>query len=510
MCVVEQWDRVYQDGRREPQQTYYYCPQRNDPGHGALIQIRTLQEEHVVTPPRAFNSNTSRTAGMAEYPIIEPRHQAEAPMEQRAEKKSGKKKAAVVTKNGGYKLGIRFHIPFTRKTPKPKKESRIERPAPEVVNPPEQQTRPPVTYFRPQPFAEGPPEPYQLPRRQSFDRLPHYTAYHAEPGRPAEIYEPGQPAMVHEPIHSYQAAEQPSLHTVERRSRSRERRQTVHFPPRHNVPVPPSREPRPRERSSTTVIVPDVREESPPIFRQHASHRQRPVILTRSPSRERRPRTRDLTPAPRIPVRQHLGRMPRAPSPPRRNHSPRRLRRIEEDIQRVERALRSARQQAQLEDAERRERRLVKIERDLQTLYDQQDAEIELQHQLRVVRDNEARFQAERRDRITRDRTRPITIHQTLHRPQTERVTSAARNDFEERGTRVIDRAIRDRREERNSRDRRNERRDDRRVERRESSAHQAQRDRNHGGNTRRRNTISGADHRIWDDDRERRRRRWF
>ena len=513
MCYVEQWDRVYQDGRREPQQRYCYCPQRHDPGHSGVVQFRTLPDEHVATPPRAFRTNSSRTAGMAEYPIIiEPRAQPEAPTEPRTERKNGKKKAPVVTKNSRFTMS--FHIPFTRRTPKPKKQPKVERPAIEVVDPSEPPARPTVTYVYPQPYAEGPYQPYESPHRPSYERYRNDVPYHEEPSRPAEY---------HEPIQTYPAVEPVQVYPPEQRNQSRDRRRTVNFGPEFQVPIPPVWEQRtPHERPSSTVIVPEVREESPPIFREHPTRAQRPVTVTRSPSRERRlrtrdssrerrARTRDSTPAPRIPVREHGGRrMPRAPSPPRRNHSPRRLRRIEEDIQRVERDLHNARQQARIEDAERRERRLVRIERDLRNLYDQQNAEIELEHQLRAVRENQTRFQAERRDRIPRDRARPLTIHQTVLRPRRGRDLTGDRNDFAAQGTRVINQAIDNRREERNNRDRRNERRDDRRMERRESSAHREPRDRNGGGRAQRRNTIIGVDPLIWDDDRQRRQRRWF
>ena len=528
MCVIIQWDRVYQDGRREPQEELHYCPHRHDPGHNNVIEIRTLQDEHIETLPRAFESNSSRATGMAEYPIIEPRAQTGGSAEQRTDK-NGKKKRPVVTKNDGYKLGFRFHIPFTSKSPKSKKEPKKDPPVIHVVDPPEQPTRPTVTYFRPQQFAAGPYQPYEQPRRQSFDRRYDYTAYPAEPGRPAETF---YPAPNHPTVEV-----SPSL-SAERRSRSRERRRTVSFQPIDRMPPPP---PPPiavgtLERPATTIVVPEVLEDSPPpVFREHVPRPRRPVVLTRSPSRERRPRARSSTPAPRVPVREHATRhIPRAPTPPRRNHSPRRLRRIEQDIRRVEDDLSSARRQARLEDARSREQRLARVERDLQRLYDQQDAEIELEQQLRVVRDNRAAFESGRRERIPRDRERPLSIHQPDHRTRTERDATRDRNDLEERGTRVINQAITNRREERENRDRRGDRRDNRALERREvrrierrddlredrrngrredrreSSAHRAQRDRNRGGNIQRRNTISGNDHLIWDDDRERRRRRFF
>ena len=555
MCVIIQWDRVYQDGRREPQEELHYCPHRHDPGHNNVIEIRTLQDEHVVSPPRTFPSNTSRATGMAEYPIIEPRAQPGASAEQRTDRSKGKKKRQVVTNNDRYKLDFRFHIPFTRKTPKSKKEPKADPPVIHVVDPPQPSSRPTVTYLRPQQFAAGPYQPYEQPRRHSFDRRYDYTAYPAEPGRPAETYQQVQNPPAVEVL--------PSL-SAERRSRSRDRRRTVNFQAPAGIPVPPPIVVGASERPATTIVVPEESEDSPPpVFREHTS-RPRPaaVVLTRSPSRERRPRARSSTPAPRIPVREHGGRhVPRAPTPPRRNHSPRRLRRIEEDIRRVESDLRSARRQARLEDARSREQRLARVERDLQRLYDQQDAEIELEQQLRVVRDSRAAFEAGRRERIMHDRTRPLSIHQTDHRVRTERDLTRDRNDFGERGTRVINQAITNRREERENRDRRGDRRENRaverrderhelrrevrrvgrddrreerpddrredrrgdrreerrverreeiRVERRESSAHRSQRDRNRSNNVQRRNTISGNDHLIWDDDRERRRRRFF
>ena len=315
MCVIIQWDRVYQDGRRELQEEFHYCPHRFDPGHNNVIEIRTLQDEQVVSPPREFQSNFSRAAGMAEYPIIEPRARNGASAEQRTDRSNGKKKRPVVTKNDGYKLGFRFHIPFTSKSPKSKKEPKADPPVIHVVDPPQQTTRPTVTYFRPQQFATGPYQPYEQPRRQSFDRRYDYTAYPAEPGRPAE---------------SSAIEVLPSL-SAERRSRSRERRRTVNLQSTAGVPIPPPTVVGASERPATTIVVPDVREDSPPpVFREHTSRSRPAVVLTRSPSRERRPRTRSLTPAPRIPFREHTGRrMPRAPTPPRRNHSPRRLRRIE-------------------------------------------------------------------------------------------------------------------------------------------------------------------------------------
>ena len=259
------------------------------------------------------------------------------------------------------------------------------------------------------------------------------------------------------------------------------------------------------------------------IYREHPEGLQLPEILTRSRSVEGRPQTRNSTPVSKNPIRiPGDQRKPRAPSSPLRRHSPRRLRQIEEDIQRVERALRDARQQAQIEDAERRKRWLITIERVLRNLYDQQDAETELEYQVRIVRENQATFQTDRRDGIPREMARPLTIHQTLLRPRATR----ERVDLEDRGSRIIDEAMRNERERREGgrreegenrvidaalrrnqeeieEGRRSRREGDVRLERRDASAHGPQNDRIDRGRAQRRNTIVGvrADGLSWDDD---------
>ena len=97
----------------------------------------------------------------------------------------------------------------------------------------------------------------------------------------------------------------------------------------------------------------------------------------------------------------------------------------------------------------------------MQTLYDQQDAEIERQYQLGILCDNEARFQAERRDRIILTQTRPLALHS--HQTAKDGDDAHTQSTFEERGARVIDQATK----EREMRDQ-DARSDDRRLEERE------------------------------------------
>ena len=506
-CVIIQWDRVYQDGRREPQEEYHSCPRRFDPGHSKFVQIRTLADEYVLSSP-----HSEIAAGIAEYPIIEPNTPNEASAEQREERSNGKKKRVGVTKNDGSKLGFRLHIPFAGKSPKSKKEPKTGLPVIRAVDSPHQSSRPTVTYSRPEQFATGPYQPYEQLRRQSFDRRYDYTAYPAEPGRPGETHRPMQD--------SPELAVLPSRST-ERRSRSEERGRretlTLSSPELGFVERPP-----------TAIVVAKAPEYSlQPVFREYNSKTQSSISPTHSQSHER-PTSRTPTP------------LRRNHSPPRRNHSPRRLRGIEEDIRRIEDDLRTARRQARPKDRRSREQYLARVERDLQRLYDQQDAELELKQQLKVLRDDRAAFTVGRRERIPRDRGASAS-HNTRNR-----------YDFEEGGRIVVNRAITNRIEERESCNRRDERHDNRAVERRDdrrdlSPASQTLR-REEGREERRvarrvarreelrmerqderrderiessnsnaldarrrvqrRSTIVGNDSVIWDDDRERRRRR--
>ncbi|MCJ1473249.1 hypothetical protein MMC13_001900 [Lambiella insularis] len=200
-----------------------------------------------------------------------------------------------------------------------------------------------------------------------------------------------------------------------------------------------------------------------------------PTVITvepRTPDQGHDPN--DARPRVHFPTRNHERRHhPRSPSPIRRNHSRGRLTRVEERLARLQDELTEARQLAR---HERTERLLAQI-REEQAI---QIAETAAYERWQEREESHLQHERERRQRQERDAVRTVQVHQTQE------------ESFEDRGSRVLSQAMRDRVNREMDR-----RAVSRSVERRPE-----------GSGLRRRGTHRGEEI-VWDDDRERRGRRW-
>ena len=185
---------------------------------------------------------------------------------------------------------------------------------------------------------------------------------------------------------------------------------------------------RPEEPAPLTVATreharrPPPRSPSPP-HRQHSIFPTR-VHTRRSSNRSPSPpgRRRSL-----IPVRlRHLRIVTRSPSPPRRNPSDRRLRQIDEHLHQLEADLVIAQREARRE-------RIGNLQREIDNYRIRQEYESGTQERRNEQDESRADFDRERRDRAGLDRQRPVIVHQPRD------------GNFDDRGTRVLEQAVRDR-----------------------------------------------------------------
>ena len=222
-----------------------------------------------------------------------------------------------------------------------------------------------------------------------------------------------------------------------------------HADMRPRVPLAPPPEvisitPKPEEpRRSTSQRYHRHRPEelAPPIVAMR-EHTRRPLARSPPPPRRRdsifptrvhtrRPSPRSPSPPRRrhslIPIRlRPLPIFTRSPSPPRRNPSERRLRQIDEHLHQLEADLVVARREARRE-------RIGNLQREIDNHRIRRETELETERTRNEQDESRAHFNRERRDRAVRDRQRPITVHQ------------AHDNSLEDRGSRVLEQAVRDR-----------------------------------------------------------------
>ena len=211
-------------------------------------------------------------------------------------------------------------------------------------------------------------------------------------------------------------------------------------PPPQVIPITPRLEV-PRRSVSQRNHRRRPEEPAPPIVATR-EHTRRPPPRSPSPPRRRhsifptrvhtrRLNTRSPSPPRRrhslIPIQlRHLRIITRSPSPPRRNPSERRLTQIDERLHQLEADLIIAQREA-------RRGRIENLQREIDNYRNRRENELGTAQRRNEQDESRARFDRERRDRAGRDRQRPITVHQ----PRDE--------SLDERGTRVLEQAVRDR-----------------------------------------------------------------
>ena len=187
----------------------------------------------------------------------------------------------------------------------------------------------------------------------------------------------------------------------------------------HPPPPPPPRvvsiSPRLAEPHSVDPQARSLRTPAPVV--ETREHTRRPVPLSSSRRRG------DSSNVPREHTRRPLQR---APSPPRQNHTESRLRQITEHLQQLERDLNNAR------TAARRER-AANILREMEIQRLRRDREVENERMQLEPEESNVRYERGRRNRLSgRDGQPSVEIHQ-FH------------DDREDRGSRVLAQAVRDR-----------------------------------------------------------------
>lgn len=211
-------------------------------------------------------------------------------------------------------------------------------------------------------------------------------------------------------------------------------------PPPQVIPITP-RPGEPRRLASQRNHQCRPEEPAPPIVATR-EHTRRPPAQSPSPPRHRRSifptrvhtrrlNTRSPSPPRRrhslIPIRlRHLRIVTRSPSPARRNPSERRLRQIDEHLHQIEADLVIAQREARRE-------RIGNLQREINDYRNRQENELDTEQRRNEQDESRARFDRGRRDRAGRDRQRPSTVHQPRE------------DSLDDRGTRVLEQAVRDR-----------------------------------------------------------------
>ena len=120
------------------------------------------------------------------------------------------------------------------------------------------------------------------------------------------------------------------------------------------------------------------------------------------------------------------GTSARAPSPLRRNHSPRRVRQVDDRIRRLESDLQEARRTVRLE-------RINRLLREIELERTRRDEEIGRERRHQGQEESRRHFERGREVRMRHDRQRPVEVHQNRE------------DSIEDRGARVLHEAVRNR-----------------------------------------------------------------
>ncbi|KAL8963877.1 MAG: hypothetical protein Q9183_004882, partial [Haloplaca sp. 2 TL-2023] len=438
MCIVERFNRIHPDGHREQRQRIRHCPYGTPitPCNDTRIVIAMdelvdpMAEDHF--PPR--------------HHIIEPRpaRRARSPKNRKNPKKA----------YDGLKLIFDFHIPFTSHNKKQGKKTQKERPRDDRVGRPETPIHVAVPpHVRQQP----PPGGYQLPEMSPVPPPPPPPAQRSPNFRPHGHMTP--PILVH-PVSSSDSS--PS-------------------------PLSPLRDHhRPRARSLSPTRQYEQRKQAQ-WERERREHAER-VAIAEHEARRRAEREAERVRLERDRERRH-----------NEAHRVREQRHIDQQMRhRIEDAERERRRR----DQDERDRAAAIIARRRREELDRREARAERAQQeaarlRRHERDRQRRMQEEA-DRLERQRRAGIPRgprHPTaLHHHNHGRFEHEAREDFERRGDRVIDEAIRA----------------DQTRQAPGPHADDVQARWPAGYGLRRRGTIGAAERIVYDDDRRFRGRRWF
>ncbi|MCJ1237320.1 hypothetical protein MMC14_005305 [Varicellaria rhodocarpa] len=272
----------------------------------------------------------------------------------------------------GLRLDFNWHIPFTSK-----KERRVievrrpaSRPASRPITPPLRQPEPATMT---QPYARSPRQDMRPP--QYVWTLPpevfEISPREVNPREDTERHEPASP------------------------------------PPPPPPPLPPL------QQSQTEAPLPAI----------YASR----VHTRRAPPQAAPPRPQRSASATRVHSRHATaGTSARAPSPLRRNHSPRRVRQVDDRIRRLESDLQEARRTVRLE-------RINRLLREIELERTRRDEEIGRERRHQGQEESRRHFERGREVRMRHDRQRPVEVHQNRE------------DSIEDRGARVLHEAVRNR-----------------------------------------------------------------